>query len=393
MNMRIWLIAGVSIVVGIVAGWAWTAAELGASPSGGDRVEWGWPESAAAPAPAAPAKAPKVSVDQKNFNFGHLELGGVGRHEFVFKNEGHGPLVLSKGETSCVCTVAEIAHPTVAPGASTSVEVEWHPKARGQFRQSVQVLTNDPRQPKIELVVYGDIVSSYSLEPQTIVFSGVPANRGTTADTRIYSYDTDNLEILNPELADKANTKYFTVAVEKLTPSELKQEKGAKSGCRLIVTVKPGLPAGPFGERIRFHLNIAGDPQLELALQGNIVGPIDVWGPNWDDEHKMVSFGTVRSREGAKAQLFLTVRSDALKQANFRVTKVVPKTLKVTLGKMQSIGPNVGRVPLTIEIPPGSPPDDHLGTQIGPLAKIMLDTGLAENEQMRILVRYAVAGQ
>jgi hypothetical protein len=388
--MRIWLIVGVSIVVGIIAGWAWTASELGIVPSGGQRVEWGPPETADAAAPAASGEAPKLVVDQKDFNFGHLELGGVGRHEFVFKNEGHGPLLLTKGETSCVCTLASIEHPTVAAGGSTTVEVEWHPKARGDFRQTAEVLTNDPQQPKVELAISGEIVSSYLLAPQTIVFTGIQPNMGTTAEARVFSFGTDNLQVLDPTVDSTTGAKYFDVAVEKLTPSELNQEKGAKSGCKLKVTVKPGLPAGPFAEKIRFHLNIPGDPQLQISLEGSVSGPIEIFGPSWNSERKLLSLGAFHSREGAKSILYLTVRGDALKQADFRVEKVSPPTLKATLGQMEHEGPDVGRVPLNIEIPPGTPPEDHLGTQIGPLAKILIGTGLPESKQLRILVRYAI---
>ncbi len=91
------------------------------------------------------------------------------------------------------------------------------------------------------------------------------------------------------------------------------------------------------------------------------------------------------------AELFLTVHSDEFKaSASFRVASVTPKTLKVEGRQTAKLGPRTAHVPLTIEIPPDTPAEDHLGTQIGPLAKILLDTGLPENKQLKILVRYAV---
>ena len=389
--MRIWIIAGVSLLVGVVGGWLWTVAELGLRPGGGGRVEFGSPASAIAPpAPASPGSAPKLVLEQDDYNFGSIDLGGTGRHAFVFKNIGRGPLVLTKGESSCVCTLANIDRPEVPPHGSTTVEVEWHPKTHGPFRQSVQVFTNDPKRQRVELAIFGDVVSSYQLVPETLVFSGLAPNRGATAESRVYSFASDNLAIIDPQWSDKSTAQFYDLKIEPLTPEQLKEEKGAKSGCLLKVTVKPGLPAGRFGERIRFRLNLPGEPELELAIEGTITSPIEFAGRKWDAEHEMLMLGQVHSRDGLNTVLYLMLRGDALKQANFRVDKIQPATLKVTVGKLEKLGADVGRVPLTIEIPPGTPPEDHLGTALGSLARIYLDTGLPDNKQLLILVRYAV---
>jgi len=389
--MRISIIIALSLLVGLVGGWAWTAAELGILPGGDDRIEWGSPApSLVPPKPSSSGLAPKVVIEQDEFDFGNAELGAVGRHQFVIKNQGRGPLILTKGETSCVCTLSSIEQPEVPPGGSTHVEVEWHPKAHGPFRQSAQVLTNDPKRQRFELIVHGDVVSSYRLDPETIVFSGLVPNRSATGEARIYSYASDNLAIIDPQFSDKSTAQFYDLQIEPLSADQLKEDKGAKSGCLIKLTVKPGLPAGPFGERIRFHLNTPGDPEVELTVEGRVNSPIEVSGANWDNSLGILSLGTVHSREGAKGVVYLTLRGDALKQADVRLDKVLPETLKVTVGKLEKFGPDAARVPLTIEIPPGSRPEDHLGTQLGTLAQIFLDTGLAEPKQMRLLVRYAV---
>jgi hypothetical protein len=389
--MRIWIIIALSLLVGLIGGWAWTAAELGIRPGGGDRVEWGSPASSLVPPkPPSPGLAPQVVVEQDEFDFGNVELGDVGRHQFVIKNQGRGPLILTKGETSCVCTLSSIEQPEVPPGGSTKVEVEWHPKSHGPFRQSAQVLTNDPKRTRFELVVYGDVVSSYRIDPATIVFSGLAPNGTATSEARVYSYASDNLAIIDPQFSDKSTAQFYDLQIAPLSADQLKEDKGAKSGCSIKVTVKPGLPAGPFGERIRFHLNTPGDPEAEVTVEGRVNSPIEVSGANWDNAQGMLMLGTVHSREGAKSVIYLTLRGDALKQADVRLDKVLPETLKVTVGKTEKFGADAARVPLTIEIPPGSRPENHLGTELAKLARIFVDTGLSEPKQMRLLVRYAV---
>ena len=389
--MRIWILVGLSLLVGIVGGWAWTAAEFGPRPSGGSRIEWGSPsQSLTPPTPAVSGVAPKLVVGEEEFDFGNAELGAVGRHQFVIKNQGRGPLILTKGETSCVCTLSSIEKTEVPPGGSTTVEVQWHPKTHGPFRQSAQVLTNDPQRPKIELAVHGNVVSSYLLEPEKITFTGLLATQTATSEARVYSFATDDLSIVEPTWSDKSMAKFYDLQITKLSADQLKEEKGAKSGCAIKVTIKPGLPAGPFAERIRFHVNSPSGPELELLIEGNITSPIEVWSPTWNAELGVLMLGTVHSREGAKSVVYLTVRGEALKHVDLRLDKVLPSTLKVTVGKMEQRGADAGRVPVTIEIPPGSPQEDHLGTPLAPLARIFLDTGLPDNKQMRLLVRYVI---
>lgn len=388
--MRILILVAGSLLVGIIIGWAWTAAELGIRPGGGSQIAWGSPPSLMPPTPAPSGAAPKIVLDQDEFNFGSMEFGATGRHSFVIKNRGRGPLILTKGQTSCICTLAEIKNSEVPPGEATTVEVQWHPKTHGPFRQSAQVLTNDPQRPRIELSIFGNVVASYLLKPETIVFSNLAPNRSGTAEARVYSFANDNLAISDLQWSDKSTARFYDLEIKPLTAEQLKEEKGARSGCLLAVTVKPGLPAGAFGERIRFRLNTPGNPEVELAIEGRVTSPISVEGPNWDAEREMFMLSHVHSREGMKMVAYLMIRGDALKQANIRLDKVSPQTLKVSVGKLEKLGPDVGRVPLTIEIPPGTPPEDHLGTQLAPLARIFLDTGLPEPKEMRLLVRYAV---
>ena len=366
--MRIWIIVGVSLLIGAVGGWAWTAAELGWHPGGDERIEWGSPASPLTPpAPASPGSAPKLVLEQDEFNFGSAEFGATGRHPFVIKNEGRGPLILTKGETSCVCTLAEIKNSEIPPGGSTTVEVIWHPKTHGPFRQSAQVLTNDPQRPRIELAIYGTVVSSYQLSPESIVFSNLAATRSATGQARVYSFATDKLAIVDPQWSDKSMAQFYELQTEPLTADQLKEEKGAKSGCLMKVTVKPGLPAGPFAERIRFHVNTADGPEFELGVEGNVTGPIEVWEPRIGTRpsERSCSAPCSFARRGEDGRCILTDPRRGTETSDLRLDKVTPSTLKVTVGKLEKLGPDVGRVPLTIEIPPGSRPEDHLGTQLG----------------------------
>ena len=48
------------------------------------------------------------------------------------------------------------------------------------------------------------------------------------------------------------------------------------------------------------------------------------------------------------------------------------------------------RFPLTITVPPGSPPANHLGSSQAPAGRIVLDTGHPESPTMTIPVSIAI---
>ena len=53
----------------------------------------------------------QVAVAEEEFDFGKMdahENHGEGKHEFTFTNRGDKTLTLSRGSTSCSCTVSEI---------------------------------------------------------------------------------------------------------------------------------------------------------------------------------------------------------------------------------------------------------------------------------------------
>jgi hypothetical protein len=64
--------------------------------------------------------------------------------------------------------------------------------------------------------------------------------------------------------------------------------------------------------------------------------------------------------------------------------------LKATLGEPKLLKDTLLHVPLTIDIPKGTPPMARLDTQQSDEARVVLSTGLADVPEMVISVRFAV---
>ena len=126
--------------------------------------------------PAAKGEAvPVVSVPEPHFDFGTMQRGTSKSHEFEIKNVGQAPLTLRAGTTSCKCTLSEVSEAAIPPGGTTKVKVQWTAKIdSGPFRQTANVLTNDPLHSTIEFEVEGKVMSASGVEPPDFLFEKLP---------------------------------------------------------------------------------------------------------------------------------------------------------------------------------------------------------------------------
>jgi Protein of unknown function (DUF1573) len=383
--MRYWPLVVLVILFGAAFGIGLTVMELGASLIG--------PVDASVPTPA-PIKSPdgpRVVADQEEFNFGSMERDSHKSHVFTIHNEGRSLLVLKKGESTCRCTKFDIAQTDIKPGDSTTVAIEWKATVPpGPFRQSATIETNDPARPELTFTITGDVTSSLRILPDSIVFSGISINEPQTAEVHIFSYRPEPLKVANYEFMETASADKFEFHSESMPTKMLEEESDAKSGLVLHVTVKPGLPLGSFRQKIKINLN-QNDNSFELPIEGNTISDVVIAGPNWDDDHSLLTLGTVSGREGVKAQLFILAHGPHRKQLRPVVKEVNPDVLKVTFGDITT-GADDGpvRVPVTIQIPPGLPPMLHLGGQEGKVGEILIDTNDPEAATVRIRVRFAI---
>ncbi len=93
-----------------------------------------------APATQAPAQAiptgplTAISYPVTEFNFGEIEEGEKVTHEFKFKNTGSEPLVISKAQGSCGCTVPDWPKEPIPPGEEGTIKVVYDSRGKGKAR-------------------------------------------------------------------------------------------------------------------------------------------------------------------------------------------------------------------------------------------------------------------
>lgn len=336
--------------------------------------------------------APKVVVDKTEYDFGTQDMKTNGRHDFIFKNIGDGPLKLVSGGTSCHCTSSGFSSNEIPPGGSEKVTVSWRPFERvGPYEQTAKILTNDPTRPEVTLTISGKISATTQVYPYELIFSRVTTNDPATAEAWLLCYLDRKFEISSHEWSDKATAKHFAVALRPLKPEELKRWPEAKSGYLATITIKPGMAQGPFRQKLIFNTSLPSEPKMTLPIEGIVGSEIDIVGPGWDADKGILTIGAVSSSEGAKRKLWLSVRGPHSREVAFKPVDVFPNSMKVTLGKRREInGGKVVQTPLLIDIPPDSPVVNCLGTDLGKYGEIVLETTHPQVPKLRILVKMTI---
>ena len=99
------------------------------------------------PAPVNP-NAPEITFDSDVMDYGTVEYNGDGLREFVFKNTGKEPLIISRAKGSCGCTVPSPPKDPIAPGESGVIKVKYDTnRSPGPIRKTITVYTNASAEP------------------------------------------------------------------------------------------------------------------------------------------------------------------------------------------------------------------------------------------------------
>ncbi|UCH13483.1 MAG: DUF1573 domain-containing protein, partial [Bacteroidales bacterium] len=103
-------------------------------------------------------KAPVITFETLEYDYGTIYQGDDGKCEFVFKNTGKNPLVLSNVRPSCGCTVPKWSKEPIKGGDNSSIEVKYNTKRVGSFSKSITVHSNASNTPVV-LKIKGKVVA------------------------------------------------------------------------------------------------------------------------------------------------------------------------------------------------------------------------------------------
>jgi len=357
----------------------------------------------------SPDQMPKIEViGGEQFDFGVMEPGAEGKHSFVVRNVGKGPLELEVAGSTCKCTVGSLKDATLEPGEQTEIDLTWVTKSVGEeFGQSAILKTNDPTRGELNLVIRGRVISSMTMVPRTFSFGDVESGETIVLESVIYSFSKTPIVAVkhsfsNPDITQRSTFHVEEVSVESTGNQEY---KSATQAFKLRIEIAPGLRQGPLRDNFSFGfvpksaIDDAGNYDDEVLFQfnaettGKIVGAITLL------ESRRVFNG--------ESGYFYTMgevdpKSDTPYRANIMLRGPKRDSTKLSIGDVKpagilraELGEPVGRsstvlIPLTLSIDPAAEPIDRMGRGTDDYGVVTIQTDDPTMSPLELKVRFKV---
>jgi Protein of unknown function (DUF1573) len=346
-----------------------------------------------------PSDGPKIIIEGGEIHdFGTMDRGSKGQHEFIFRNTGNKPLVITLTDSTCKCTAAAVGgkpmakgdKQTIPAGGSFPLTLEWSIKFSDKnFSQSAEFTTNDPRREIVNLLIVGRTVDAIELEDLAIVLRDVSANEPAFAELSLFSHREEELKVVKHAWQEAESKAFLEATFSPLAPEEAARH-GARGGVKMRVAVKPGLPLGITRQVITLTTNYQGiEPQV-VPVDIRIVGDIVLIGPKVPSGGTSVVLGNVEQQVGITHTVFVHIKGPHREMTEVQIESVEPASLRATLEAPLADSPNVKRIPIKIEIPPGAPLGIFLGTEDTASGRIILKTTHPQIKQVVIPVLFSV---
>lgn len=105
----------------------------------------------------AQEKVAKIEFKTDVIDYGIIEKGADGVRVFEFTNTGDAPLIISKVNSSCGCTVPKKPEGPVQPGETGQIEVKYDTNRVNPIRKTITVISNADT-PTVALKIKGEVI-------------------------------------------------------------------------------------------------------------------------------------------------------------------------------------------------------------------------------------------
>jgi hypothetical protein len=364
------------------------------------------------PKPAEEGPYPRAIVDNNKHNFGVMQHGEKGEHDYAFTNEGEAPLRIAVGSSTCQCTVGELEGiKTIQPGESTKVKLSWTIKNPSHhFEHSAEIHTNDPKDPQITLTISGIVGSDFVRVPEGDWSLGSFRRDSEASFVGTVLSETQEFKVLKAECSsDLFKVEYWKVdddqmedvmskrQVQAPPPQDVrKSEKSPpmphptkpKAAWYVKVTTVGEVPVGSMRATVTLHTDLKEMLVNTFDLTAKKEGPLKIIpiprkGLRYFSERLLLDVGEFDAKDGIELKLMMLV-SEELKE-KLQITSVSdPKWIEVDV-KEALVKKGSSRYELTIRIPPNSPA--LVRTTNNP-AMIVLTTNCPDAREIPIRVAY-----
>ncbi|QDT11459.1 DUF1573 domain-containing protein [Planctomycetes bacterium K23_9] len=311
----------------------------------------------------APGAKPVARVSASTHDFGLLDPHSTASHSFTVYNDGDSPLELDVYDSTCKCTVGKLRQKFVDPGDNTQVTLTWNTGYKDDdYKQSVTLMTNDPRKKMLSLSVLGTVKAELVL-PAKLPMSRCNLGEYSKADFLIYSQLWPDFSVEN--ITSDLNA--FTWSVEPFSVDDANLGDAQARAAWKVTVKSQRISYGSFDEELQVTIDPRnGDDTVirTIPASGKVRPPIGFVSPLLHNQEGLV-LGTMP--KGTERSFHVNVQARSLSNHTVEVLDWEPKELKVSIAPEQ----RQGSYRLTITIPKDCPrvvfhsDDQHGYVQVG----------------------------
>ena len=134
------------------------------------------------------AQAPALTFEKIHHDFGKVSPDKKVAYRFKATNSGNAMLNITHLNPSCGCTATVPGKWSLNPGESTEIEATFNPAGmKNLVRKSIQVTSNDPKNPVLTLTFEAEVVQEINLETSALFFLEVPRSSSRKSTVRLRS--------------------------------------------------------------------------------------------------------------------------------------------------------------------------------------------------------------
>ena len=116
--------------------------------------------------------AQEFKFEEETINYGKIEKGSDKERVFVFSNVGDEPIVISRIQSSCGCTIPKKPEAPIMPGEKGEIKVSYDTNRIGGFSKSITVFSNAKEGNKI-IRIKGLVTKELSLEKEKSILTDI----------------------------------------------------------------------------------------------------------------------------------------------------------------------------------------------------------------------------
>lgn len=248
-------------------------------------------------------EGPLIRFKERQVHFGDVKQASQVKHRFEFTNEGTEPLLIEKVEASCGCTAAAPSDSLIQPGASSGVDVTFSTRDfEGEVSKVVAVYTNDPGEPRIDLLITANVIPLIYVEKDWIDFGQVQSGSRPQVGILISAEEGTGFKIGEIK-GGEAFVDWNVIPVS--TPDRI--------GYRVEAKLRPDVPLGAFqAGNVEIQVDHPNRQHVRVGVRGNVYSYFRY-------DARAVEFSTVKM--GRTIQRKLEIKSDGNRP--YEITGVV----------------------------------------------------------------------